>query len=235
MDRKQKRQKIKEVFTFSWLPERNTIRTLLAFLIFSAVIHFLGFYLFIVEYPESKTEFRSDSITLLDPNDIEVQAFLRRIEDRVVHLEPASSQSTTQVKLSDYAIRFAPSFAEVKPTLKPPADNDVLSDFETPFQPIKIPGQDWKNALRFSRNLEKRGVAPHTILDEYLSLFDILPQLRINLTVAPDGKPIDVQVPGAAPDQEKAILAEAIRSTLRFNPVSEDQGNDPGWVEIQSR
>lgn len=235
MDKKEKRQKIKDTFIFSWAPPRHRARTFVAFLIFSAVIHFLGFYLFIVEYPQSKTDVRSDSITLLDPNNIEVQSFLRRIEDRIVHLEPASYSSAAQVKLSDYAIRFAPSFAEVEATLKPPIDSEPLSYFETPQRTPRIPGKDWQNPLRFSRNLEKRGVANYTILDDYLSLFEVLPELRINLTIDPTGKPIDVNIPGDAPDEEKAILGQAIRSTLRFQPIAEELGNDPGWMEIQSR
>ena len=231
MDRKEKRRNISEWFIFHWLGERNTTRTIIAFLIFSAVIHFIGLYLFIFEYPTKDKKTSSNQITILDPSKVEVRAYLERIRDRTVYLEPASNSSTSQVKLSDYAIRFAPSFAEVKPDVKRASPVDEVVQFEIPDYPARMVGRDFVNPVRFSPNLTKRGVAPHSILDDYLSLFPELPKLRIPLEVDSAGVPVAVLVTEGS-EADRKLLEEAIGSSLRFNPGSEAEGLAPGWMEI---
>ena len=233
MDRKEKRRRIREYFLFSWMPEKNTARTVAAFMIFSVMIHFVGFYLFQVEYPDPiRPRIRPDSITLLDMKNPDARTFLERTWDRVVFLDPASSNSSARLRVSDYAVPFVPSFAEAKPALKRSADRLDQREYSLPDPPLKTGSDTWSNPVRFSENLAKRGVSPHSILDDYLNLVPILPKLRINLTVLSNGVPQVVSVIGEGLEENKEILAEAIESTLRFAPVSADEGNSPGWMEL---
>ena len=235
MDRKEKRRLIRDLFIFSWIPERNTTRTLLAFAVFSVMIHFLGFYLFQVVYPEPvRPDLKPDSITLLDPRKPGIKAFLERNYDQTVFLEPASVNSVSRVRLSDHAIRFVPSFAESKPTLKRSGDGSKDPDFSVPTPPLEQSVNDWNNPVQFSPNLIKRGISPHTILDDYLDRVQNLPELRVNFTVLPSGMPDDISVVGEFLKEDKQILVEAIQSTLRFEPAPEDEPNDPGWMKFGS-
>jgi hypothetical protein len=230
MDRKTRRYEISEKFIFSWLPPKNTARTLFAFLTFSCAIHFLGFYLFNVVYPSGiRKELHPNQITLLDTNDPEVQNFLERAYDRGVFLLPPSHNSSAQVRISDYSINFVPSFAEARPTLKETKVNDLNDRFTVSPPKIQEGISAWTNPVELSPNLFKRGLAPNTILDHYLSLIPHLPPLKLNLTVNPDGHPT-VKEPEM--DENQKQLARIIESTLRFKPVASSQGDDPGWIKM---
>ncbi len=231
MDRKTKRYEISEKFIFSWLPPKNTGRTLFAFLTFSCVIHFLGFYLFNVVYPSGiRNELHPNQITLLDSSDAEVQAFLERAYDRGVFLLPPSLNSSSKIKISDYNINFVPSFAEAKPTLKETNVNEFNDRFTVSPPEIRSGISSWTNHVEFSPNLLKRGIAPNTILDHYLSLIPNLPPLKLNLIVYSSGIPTVVPEPGM--DDNRKQLAKMIESTLRFNPVKPTWGDDPGWIKM---
>ena len=233
MDRKEKRRLIRDLFIFSWIPEKNTARTLLAFAVFSVMIHFLGFYLFQVVYPEPvRPDLKPDGITLLDPRNPDTKAFLERNYDRTVFLEPASVNSVSRVRLSDHAIRFVPTFAESRPTLKRSGDGSKDPDFLVPAPSLDQSIDDWNNPVQFSPNLIKRGISPHTILDDYLDRIPNLPELRVNFTVLPSGVPKDISVVGEVLQENKQILVDAIQSTLRFEPAPEDEPNDPGWMKF---
>ena len=233
MDRKEKRRLIRDLFIFSWTPERNTGRTLLAFAVFSVMIHFLGFYLFQVVYPEPvRPDLKPDSITLLDPRNPVIKAFLERSYDRTVFLEPASVNAISRVRLSDHAIRFVPSFAESRPTLKRSGDVSKDPDFSVPAPPLERSVEDWNNPVEFSPNLIKRGISPHTVLDDYLDRIPHLPELRVYFTVPPSGVPKDISVTGEIEEENKRILMDAIQSTLRFEPEPEDEPSDPGWMKF---
>lgn len=233
MDRKIKRQQINEQFIFSWVRERKTARTVFAFLIFSAVIHFLGFYLFRVDYPETVLpQARPDRIQILDPENSEVRDFLQKLHDRVVFLEPPSRAAGAQVSISDHRIRFVPSFAETRPRLKRLTKEEIGVSFASPVPAPRHDLENWKNSVKLSRNLAKRGIAPQTVLDDYLELLPPMDNLRINLSVAPDGKPVEVLVPQSGSSEDDEMLAEAIRSYLRFSPDTGGQGPVPGWIEF---
>ncbi|MCP5554091.1 MAG: hypothetical protein H7A54_10625 [Akkermansiaceae bacterium] len=83
------------------------------FLLTSFVIHVAGFYLFQVVYP---TPTRVDpvpvSVTLVTPGSPGLITFFQQIEDRRVHLRPASATVAPLVKLSDHSARFRPSFLD---------------------------------------------------------------------------------------------------------------------------
>ncbi|MDF1813412.1 MAG: hypothetical protein P1V20_14540 [Verrucomicrobiales bacterium] len=235
MDRKVKRHQIAEQFIFMWRPEKNTARTLLAFAIFSGVIHFLGFYLFQVVYPETDLpELRPDRITLLNPERDDVRAFMEKISDRVVYLHPPSENSISRIKLSDHAIRFVPSFAEARPELRDsgtPSSENKYPVGDLPFWNEKA---NWKTEVIFSPILQKRGIAPNTALDEYLSQIPNLPKIRVNLTVGPDGTPFDVYISDRSIGKEtKTTIAEAVQALLRFKP-DDSRGDDPGWIILGS-
>lgn len=233
MDRKTKRHQISEQFIFSWIPQKNTARTLSAFVIFSCMIHFIGFYLFRVAYPDPvSADLRPNRIMLLDPKNDDVMAFLARTSDRGVFLEPPSQNSISRIKLSDHAIPFVPSFAETRPVLKDSSEDPADFKYPIPEPPVRTRVESWKNPVEFSPNLLKRGIAPSTILDDYLSLIPNVPRFRINLTVKPDGKPVDVYIANGDEDENLKILAEAIAVFLRFNPGDESRGDDPGWLEL---
>jgi len=228
MDPKEKRRQIAEKFIFSWLPERNTFRTLVAFGFFSAVAHFLCFYLFQVVYPEPvRSELRPKPIVLLDPSAPEIRSFIDQCYDRIVFLEPASSPS---LRSPLNVIRFSPSFGAVKPSLLPFPGEKPFRDFPYPPPPAS-PG---KAALIFSQNLTARGLAPHNLFADYLTLFPAFPGDRVFLTVSPDGFPVEVTVSGNGADQEKKAFAKIIQQTLRFNPGPEGRGDDPGWMELEA-
>lgn len=231
IDRKEKRRLISKWFIFHWLAERNTKRTILAFLLFSAVIHLTAIYLFIFEYPSRASQVRTDKITILDPSQIEVRAYLEKIRDRSFYLDPPSSDSTSQLKLSDYAIRFAPSFAQVKPELKRGLSGENVVQFDVPDFDDNIVGRAQVNPINFSPNLARRGVAPYSIFDDYLSLLSEIPTSRIPLEINPAGIPIRVDVIEGSL-QDRQLLEKAIKSSLRFNPTTTETGNAPGWMEL---
>ena len=233
LDRKEKRRRISELFIFSWLPERNTMRTLVAFGIFSVMIHFLGFYLFKVAYPEPvRSELLPDQIVVLDSSNADVRQFLERVGDRNVFLKPASRNAASRVKLSDHAIRFVPSFSETRPNLIRRANSSDDLRIDIPEPETHAFYGNWKNPVEFSPNLIKRGISPGSIFDDYLDFVPNLPKIRVSLTVSPDGYPIQVHVSGDSSEEDKILLISGIQSTLRFNPTPEEEGNDPGWMKL---
>lgn len=233
MTRKERRRQISEQFIFSWPPEKNTARTLGAFAIFSVVVHFLGFYLFQVVYPDPvRAELRPNTLTLLDPRDSEVRSFLQSIHDRTIYLEPASDALDSPLDISDHAIRFVPSFAERRLTLKHPAGSMIESDFPLPPVPIQDQVDSWNNPIVLSQNLGKRGIAPNSTFDEFLDLLPEVPMARINLMVQSNGLPGSVDVAGDISPQEKEKLSRAAKMMLRFNPTPGDEVADPGWIQL---
>ncbi len=232
-ERKERRRQMAAVFTFDWLPMRNTGRTLLAFALFSFFIHLVAFYLFQVVYPEPKrADVREARITLLDPADSDVRFFLERAHDRMVFLEPASTQSAAEIQLSDHTVRFEPSFARARPSLRSTHDRSAELSFSAPAPALDDALPLWSNRVRLSPNLDARGIAPQSMLDEYLDLIEQIPDIRVNFSVRPDGTPIEIQVGGDTSEQNKQILAVAIAQTLRFQPGPAELGRVPGWLEL---
>lgn len=83
------------------------------FVLVSFVVHLAGFYLFQIVYPSpTRVDPVPAQITLVTPGSPGLITFFQQIEDRTVHLEPASDSVEPLVKLSDHGARFRASYLD---------------------------------------------------------------------------------------------------------------------------
>lgn len=219
---------------FQWARERRGWLHLMAFLLFSIVVHGSGFYLFKVVYPSPvRVENEPDSITIMDASDTAVRSVLQRISDRTIFLLPPSAQSDVRLRLESRSVRFTPAFQRTELELIPPSRG---KSFPGPMVPLdslasleeRRPSDLGVN-VKLSPSLVDRPVAPWSIMEDYLSNSGGLPFLRINIEVSPEGAVRVTGVEAELEESEKAELASVIESTLRF-VASPETG--AGWVEI---
>ncbi len=205
---------------------------LTAFMIFSITIHGAGFYLFKVVYPTpTRVEPTMHSVSVLDEMDPQVRSLFQRLKDRTVYLKLPSEQSDVRIRLEDYEVRFTPSFqsAAVEP-LEPVFPWSL--EFKAP-PVVELPEISKEvSAMNFDDDLKGRGVAPWSILNDYLSRADSVPAFRARLEVSEQGA---VKVIGIEAEMEEASrgeLIEVIESTLRFLPAEQPT---TGWMDVWAR
>lgn len=221
---------------FDWRRNRRGWIHLFAFLVFSVIIHGSGFYLFQVVYPSPTREKpRADLISLMDPADPGVRSVLQRVGDRMTFLLPPSEASDVQVSIEELAVRFTPSFlmtemspAEpVFPWTMPPsgtAFRESLSENEgAVYSPLVISAQG---------ELLHREVAPWSILEEYLSLADFIPAIRLELRVDEEGRVLVGAVESELDVGAREEIKQVVESTLRYLPAPEASS---GWLTIRTK
>lgn len=219
---------------FLWAKDRGGWIHLIAFLLFSGLIHGSGFYFFKVVYPSPlRAGKEPDSITLMDATNPAVRTVLQRISDRTIFLLPPSGQTEVRIGLETRPVRFTPAFqrAELE-LLKPPPEASMPGD----IMPLEFnAGEETVETrvagfpVKLDPGLAERPVAPWSIMHDYLSAAVGLPLLHFDLEIAPGG---EVRVTGVEAElgtSEKADLARVIESTLRFTPSSQ---SNTGWIEI---
>ncbi len=221
-------------FIFYWKKSNRSTWNLVLFILFSTLIHGSGFYLFQVVYPQPvRIEPTPDHITILDFSNPAVRSTIQRAKDRTVFLHPPSENSNVRVKLSDHAVRLTPFFTKTEPTFLPPKIEKNLIPPPSGQEKFILPKEE-KIKLLLSPNLQKRGIAPWSILREYLSSAEGLPRLKVKLTVLPDGK---IRHAGVStediPATARLEFNRAVESTLRFRPLDNTTKTMQGWVEIQ--
>lgn len=219
------------------------------FWIFSLLIHGSGFYLFQVVYPTpARVEPEAHAVTLLDPSQPETRVTLQRVRDRTIYLRSPSTNTRVRENLENHAVRFSPSFQSLSPGALAAEMEGILSDVSPLFPMIeKSPVADPANLeLRLSPSLAERPLAPWSLLEETLARRPELPDLRMNLTVHPDGSVSGVErdTEALAPAEDATSDAAAgleplFESTLRFLPLPEDggakNGDTTGWIEVRSK
>lgn len=215
---------------FTWAKDKRVWVHLTAFLLFSVLIHGSGFYLFKVVYPSPvRVEVDPDAITVLKEGDPAARTVLQRLADRTLFLSPPSEESGARVRLDSHEIRFTPAFQRTDLSLLVPESMRA-----GPGEPEPIPYSDPASAamtvpLKLDPALANRGLAPWSILRDFLSLADRLPSMRFSIEVAPGGEVRVTEVEAELGEAEKRELAEVIESTLRFVPAA---GTGRGWIEL---
>ncbi len=220
------------VTVFSCVRNRRTWIYLVGFLFFSAVIHGAGFYLFQVVYPTpSRVEPDQGEIVLLDPADPAIRNLLQRVEDRSVYFLPVSQQTNVRVELEDAIIPFSPSFGKAPLELISPEYS-----WSIPYTGLRE-GPEIENLqpLPTSVTVEKEGdlsdrtLAPWSVLDDYLSRADWIPDIRVRLSISPEGTVSVNSVEGEIDEESRDSLVRVIESTLRFLPSN---ASSEGWIRI---
>lgn len=215
---------------FLWAKERRGWLHIMAFTLFSVIVHGSGFYLFKVVYPSPvRVENDPDSIMIMDPSDPAVRSVLQRISDRTIFLLPPSAQTNVRVRLESRAVRFTPAFQRTEMELIPPHLAPSIPGIITPLEPTSGPDTPRKIQMKLAPSLVARPVAPWSIMGDYLSTAVSLPLLRIDIEISPEGSVRVTGVEAELDESEKAELATVIESTLRFVPSST---TETGWIEI---
>lgn len=215
---------------FTWAKDKRIWMHLTAFLLFSVLIHGSGFYLFKVVYPSPvRVEADPDAITVLKEGDPAARTVLQRLADRTIFLSPPSDESEARVRLDSQEIRFTPAFQRAELSLLLPESMRGGPGKPEPLQ--GVPPEPNPSAVPFKLDpgLAERGLAPWSILRNYLSLADSLPGMRFSLEVAPGGEVNVTKVEAELEEAEKRELADVIESTLRFVPAVDVQ---QGWIEL---
>ena len=221
-------------FIFYWKKSHRATWNLIFFLLFSTLVHGSGFYLFQVVYPQPvRIEPTPDQITILDFSNPAVRSTIQRVKDRTVFLHPPSEGSNVRVKLSDHAARLTPFFIKEAPVFLPPIAKENLIPPPSDQEKLAAP-EEAKIQLLLSPNLQKRGIAPWSILREYLKSAEGLPRIRVKLSVLPDGKIKRAEVSSEdIPDSDRTEFNRAVESTLRFRSLENSTSTVQGWVEIR--
>ncbi|MDF1826044.1 MAG: hypothetical protein P1U68_15470 [Verrucomicrobiales bacterium] len=221
---------------FNWAKNRRTWIHLIAFLIFSVIIHGSGFYLFQVVYPSpTRVQPRADMISLMDPVDPNVRSLLQRIGDRMTFLLPPSEVSGIQVSVDELPVRFTPSFqiTEITPANPvfawsfPPSAGLAGSATASIDEPL-----DSGLRLTSQGGLLERERAPWSIMEDYLSLAEWLPTMRIEIVVDQAGLVEVKNVEGELDQQAAGEIKQVVESTLRYLPGPEESS---GWLEIRRK
>ncbi len=220
-------------FTFSWKKPRNTALHLAMFLLFSTLVHTTSFYLFQVVYPDPvRAEPVTERITILDSRNPVVRSAMERVKDRSIYLQAPSSDANVRLRLQDFSARFTPTFQEAKPVFLPPVESPGISSSSTSRF---ADGEKFENLFLLSGNLKSRGLAPWSVLNDYLAAAGEVPGVRLNIAVSADGQIETAQTEGGGlTEEEKSGFARVIQSTLRFQPVEKAE-SDKGWIEILPR
>lgn len=215
---------------FAWAKDKRVWMHLTAFLFFSVLIHGSGFYLFKVVYPSPvRVEVDPDAITVLKEGDPAARTVLQRLADRTLFLSPPSEESGARVRLDAHEIRFTPAFQRTELSLVIPESMRAGPGEPEPL-PDLGPGAAAKTVpLKLDPALADRGLAPWSILRDFLSLADRLPPMRFSIAVAPGGEVRVTEVEAELEEAEKRELAEVVESTLRFVPGT---GAQEGWIEL---
>lgn len=219
---------------FLWARDRGGWIHLVAFLLFSGLIHGSGFYFFKVVYPSPvRAGKEPDSITVMDATNPAVRTVLQRISDRTIFLLPPSAQTGVRIGLETRPVRFTPSFQRAELGLmRPPPEASMPG----PMIPLNINEEGDRIELKVAGfpvkldpGLAERPIAPWSIMHDYLSAAADLPLLHFDLEIDPGGNVRVTKVEAELESSEKAGLARVIESTLRFTPSSQ---SNTGWIEI---
>ncbi len=219
---------------FTWAKDKRLWMHFSAFLFFSALVHWVGFYLFKVVYPPPvQVVPEPDSILVMSPADPATRAVLQRLSDRTVYLLPPSTPSDVRVRLESHRVRFTPSFQRAGLELLPPPS---LLAGPGPIEPLPVTpvtGDGVRGVgsvrVKLAPSLTDRPLAPWSIFHDYLDLADDLPSIRLSIEIAPDGRVRVAAVEAALEEEEKRELTDVVESTLRFLPASEAA---KGWIEL---
>lgn len=221
---------------FNWTKNRRSWIHLIAFLVFSVIIHGSGFYLFQVVYPSpTRVQPRADKISLMDPVDPNVRSLLQRVGDRMTFLLPPSEISGVQVSVDELPVRFTPSFQTTEittadpvfPWTLPPSAELAGKVSKSLDEPLASP-----LTLTPQGELLHRDRAPWSIMEDYLSLADFLPAMRIEIVVDEDGMVAVEKVEGELDPQAAGEIKQVVESTLRYLPAP---GASSGWLEIRRK
>jgi hypothetical protein len=136
-----------------------------------------------------------------------------------------------RLRLESIQVRFTPDFLRIEPALLPPPSLDKGSGPVTPLPlAAAVPGRSSGRVfVKIDPGLAGRPLAPWSVLHDYLGLAESIPTARFALEIAPGGEVSVTGVEGELGDGERAELAGAVESTLRFVPA---EGNAAGWIEL---
>jgi len=108
-------------FLFSWVRRHPGMFWWWGFLVLSLLLHAAGFYLFQVVYPSSgRLEPFPAQVLILDKKNAANSVLLQELDDRLVFLQPASTDSESRKGIGDFPVSFQPSFADRTPPFREP-------------------------------------------------------------------------------------------------------------------
>ena len=224
-------------FLFVWGKSSRTITHLGLFLLGSFLLHVLGFYLFQVVYPSTSfLEPVPSKVTLLDETRPAVSSLLREVGDRLVYLRPASLKADARAELSDYSVRFEPSFAgralEFRPLPEVKSFEGFSGKKEVPVSIVVLPAVDAGpgperaenragDESGFSRWTVRGGLEGREVLNpeqftEALPELKTAPAVVLSIGVGPEGAVRFVlpRVGGARPDFDG--IAAVVKQRMKF-------------------
>lgn len=213
---------------FQWARESRVWMHLTAFLIFSALVHGAGFYMFKVVYPSPMREaVQPATIQVLTPTDPNVRSLLSKLSDRSIYLTAPSAGSDLRKRIAADPIRFSPSFPGLEVEPVPPSSLRL-----SPGAPESIAGINAPVGLsrvKLGPDLTDCVVAPWSLLDDFVAAASDLPLVRCHLEVTAEGKVRVESITGELDELEKYDLGQAVESTLRFQPSPTVK---KGWIEL---
>ncbi len=218
---------------FTWARDKRVWMHLLAFLLFSVIIHGSGFYLFKVVYPSPvRVEAEPDGITVMEPSDPVTRSTLQRLSDRTIYLMAPSARSELRVRQETHPVHFTPAFRRADLKLAPPPALLPGPGKVEPLPPSahdETPRTEERVPVKLDPALAKRSLAPWSVLHDYLALAEAVPSVRCSIEVAPGGEVRVLSLDAALAEGEKRELVAVIESTLRFLPAAETA---QGWIEL---
>lgn len=232
--------------TFAWSGGKALVAHLGVFVAIALAIHLFGFYLFQVVYPvSSRVEPVPNRVRVLDPSQPAVAALMRQIEDRLILLNPASSDSEARVSLEDFSVAFRPSFIDRELGFRPiPLSGMIdreggpelvlppLAQLDIAESPLRM----W----RIGGGLSDRPVRRPEALDEAIANFGFKGETRVRLSLSVDRRGDLRSVRPTADEAYPRIdeLVITVRTHLRFEraagPPGEEESSEwqQGWLEI---
>lgn len=229
-------------FVFSWVRKHPGIFWLWGFLVLSLLLHATGFYLFQVVYPSSgRLEPFPAQVLILDKKNTANSVLLQELDDRLVFLQPASTDSASRKGIDNFSVSFQPSFVGRLPPFREPALLETTAESPATVPPLaavaasSLPAGESASQRHWSLadDLSKRAMsaAQASSLDEALPSIGAGPWIVLDIVISASGEVTKATVKNGAEHPSANEFVEAVTKKLRFNPVAGNHSTK-GELEI---
>ncbi len=213
-----------DTLVFPWTRRHPGIFWLWGFLVLSLLLHIAGFYLFQVVYPSSgRLEPFPAQVLILDKKNAANSVLLQELDDRLVFLQPASTESESRRGVDDFTVSFQPSFADHSPPFREPVTpggmrQSTVASGSRPAGGKTAPQRHWSLAGALSERLVPTPQAEG--LDNALASVAAGQGLVLDIVVSASGEVVQVTVNSGAGHPASDEIVAIVKRQLKFEPIA---------------
>lgn len=216
-----------DTLVFSWARRHPGVFWMWGFLVLSLLLHATGFYLFQVVYPSSgRLEPFPAQVLILDKKNAANSVLLQELDDRLVFLQPASTDSESRKGIDDFTVSFQPSFAARTPPFREPVPPEAAPEPSNPPSAASTapPPKGEPTVHRrwsIAGDLSQRALVATQAksLDDALASLGEGPEMVLDMVVSASGEVVQAIVKNGAEHPAADQIVNAVKTHLKFNPM----------------